>query len=1445
MSDVQSGIASHSFPAAASGWSASGSGNARTYSHSGSPADPAEPNNVTATNGAGLTSGATSFTVTPDATAPSGISASVTGGYYTALSIGVTLDNGSDSGSGIDAASGIVERDEAPLDNGDGSCDAFPGSWSTVTLSGGNDTTVVSGTCYRYRYLLSDRVGNQATSSASATAKVDTSAPATPTLSFGSLQAAFVAGSTVYYRPSAASGQFAVTAASTDGQSGVASYGFPAASLGWSVSGSGDTRTFSHSGSPTDPAEPNDVTAQNGAGLVSAAAGYTVTPDASAPTSSILCDGASCSGWHPASVSVTLSSSDTGSGLDEIRYTTDGSDPTPTTGTVYSGAFSVSVTTEVRYRGFDRVGNAEAIQSETIVFDTTAPSAPVLTLAESPADPDQHVAGSTVYYRPGGGRSGTFTVDAATSDPQSGIQKVTFPAVGGMTGGGDDFANPFQTSYDWSTGTGSSGAQTVTSLNNAGLTSTGSFTVTPDTAPPTGQSVDLVGGPYFTALSVPLSIGDGSDAASGVDAGSGLVEREAATLSNDTCVGWSGTWTSVTPTGGADTSVLTNRCYRYRYQVADNVGNQSAPSATSAIAKVDATNPVTSDDAPAGWSNSAATVNLTVIETGSGLASTQYRVDGSSFQSGASVSIPAPADHSNDGVHTVEYRSTDNAGNVETLRSATVRIDTTLPLTTDDAPAGWRTSAVTVTLTANDALSGIASTEYRVDGGSFQNGTSVLIPAPADHSNDGAHTVEYRSADNAGNTELLHSATVRIDTTLPTGSVSTPTEGLRVNGVVPVTAAASDVPSGVTSVEFLVRPSGAPTFTSISTDTTAPYQASWDSSSAAEGNAELRVVVVDAATNSLTSAIRNVIVDNPPAVSLADPGANVAGTINLTAASAPDTAQVVFERSLEGAGSWTQIATDLTAPYAASFDTTGVADDRYDFRAVATDAGGFGGTSQLRTARVDNTVPSVSISDPPTGALVGGPNVHLGSLASDLGSGVASVTFEGRPAGGGAFSLIATDNVAPYEGFWDASALSGLHELRATATDSAGNPATSVSVLVTVDSTVPSVTLGDLGSLVRGVVTLAASTQGAAVTQVVFKRKPSGGVSWTAIETDTAAPWNAAFDTNAVSDGTYDVRAEALDSVGTVLAGHTRENVRVDNTAPAVQSASPADGSSVSSATSIVLVANEAVAAVRGATLDGAVTTPEIAGTRVTFATGSLAVGDHTLVGSIEDAAGNASGFRVRFSVRAAAPTAFTLKIGKPTSTKRGRNQIFSLRVTLSAPARVQLTLLSPTGRRLRTTKLQLPAGGRVVSLSVPRASLPPGRYTMLVTATTPDGSQVLRRAQVVIKKAKPQKKRKRDGNTKLQPREAAVPPVGSPEPPAPSTPANPSSDGLEPSPHVTDEADEQPQLRAKPLATATKFVGEQQRRTVGLGLVIISMGGAIGFLIKIELGRLLRWRSA
>ena len=118
---------------------------------------------------------------------PTGMSASVTAGYFTSLSVRSRSPTAATQAQVSTPRRGIVERDEAPLDNGDGSCDAFPGSWATVTLSGGNDTTVVSGKCYRYRLKISDNVGNQGTpAGTSATAKVDTSARATPTLSYGS-----------------------------------------------------------------------------------------------------------------------------------------------------------------------------------------------------------------------------------------------------------------------------------------------------------------------------------------------------------------------------------------------------------------------------------------------------------------------------------------------------------------------------------------------------------------------------------------------------------------------------------------------------------------------------------------------------------------------------------------------------------------------------------------------------------------------------------------------------------------------------------------------------------------------------------------------------------------------------------------------------------------------------------------------------------------------------------------------------------------------------------------------------------------------------------------------------------------------------------------------------------------------------------------------------------
>lgn len=182
----------------------------------------------------------------------------------------------------------------------------------------------------------------------------------------------------------------------------------------------------------------------------------------------------------------------------------------------------------------------------------------------------------------------------------------------------------------------------------------------------------------------------------------------------------------------------------------DYAGNSA--SATESGINVDETAPSlsgapTSSPNPAGWYAGPVTIHWSCSDALSGIAGScpadsLIASEGGDLSVGASVS--------------------DRAGNVTTATSPAVSIDTTAPLTTASAPSGWQPAGVTVVLSATDNLSGVAETDWSLDGGPAQTGLSVPIAT------DGAHTLSFWSVDNAGNTEATRTVEVDVDQTAPT-----------------------------------------------------------------------------------------------------------------------------------------------------------------------------------------------------------------------------------------------------------------------------------------------------------------------------------------------------------------------------------------------------------------------------------------------------------------------------------------------------------------------------------------------------------------------------------------------------------------------------------------------------------------------------------------------------
>ncbi|AIY19423.1 signal peptidase I [Pimelobacter simplex] len=392
-------------------------------------------------------------------------------------------------------------------------------------------------------------------------------------------------------------------------------------------------------------------------------------------------------------------------------------------------------------------------------------------------------------------------------------------------------------------------------------------------------------------------------------------------------------------------------------------------------------------------------------------------------------------------------------------------------------------------------------------------------------------------------------ATVRAaaDWTAPAVTAEAPASPLQ--GSVTLTASASDAESGIASVTIQYLPPGTSTWTTACVDTTAPFSCAWDTRTGPDGGYDVRARATNGAGYTTVSEPVRATVANNVLVVLADPGDVVHGTVQ-TGATVYNGGVLPWLVSVQyaptGTTQWKTLCSGLSAPFSCSWPTTSYANDSFDLRAVATSGVTSVTSAVVSDVLVDNAAPSVSMVDP--GSPLSGTTTFAAS-ASDAGSGLQQVVLQ-YSRSGGAFQTLCTLTSDPYSCRYATTALAdGTYGFRAVATDVAGNTATSATVANrVVDNTVSSVSLDDPGAFLSGTVGVTAQANSSAgVTSVRIQRAPAGTSGWTDLCTDTTAPYACSWDTRAVADGSYDLRALLLDGRGITTTSAVVSGRKVDN----------------------------------------------------------------------------------------------------------------------------------------------------------------------------------------------------------------------------------------------------------------------------------------------------------
>jgi hypothetical protein len=446
-------------------------------------------------------------------------------------------------------------------------------------------------------------------------------------------------------------------------------------------------------------------------------------------------------------------------------------------------------------------------------------------------------------------------------------------------------------------------------------------------------------------------------------------------------------------------------------------------------ALVDSVAPTTTDASAGtagdnGWYVSPVSVTLSATDNtvGSGVAQTLYAIDDAACTPSAPATCQvyvAPFTTSSDGAHTLTYFSRDVAGNMETLHTQSIQIDTTPPGPTTRSLSGgtagqngWYTTSPSITLASTDATSKLASITYQF--------VAHSAAAPSSHDSEWtAYTSAFAapagdmdlyafSTDNAGNREApINLGELKVDSTPPvTTSTVSGTHGntgwYTSNVTVSLTATDAAGGSGVQSLTYSAT--GAQAIVSITVS-----GATATISLTTEGQTALTFAATDAAGNQEKPQQLQISLDKTP------PGALCAQPDSLWHAT-----DVVLNCTAVDGVSLLANPADANFSLSASVPAgTENASASTGSRQVCDVAGNCVTAGPLTSILVDKKAPTIIITAPTATTYTINQVVPASYTCTDNGSGVATCTvpvpngsnLDTVSVGGKAFTVNAADRV--------------------------------------------------------------------------------------------------------------------------------------------------------------------------------------------------------------------------------------------------------------------------------------------------------------------------------------------------------------------------------------------------------------------------------------------------